>query len=71
VVFRVTPLPPRHAELDSASHYFVMLNLIQHPTTSSCWTWFSIPLLRHAELDSASYYLVMLNLFQHLKERPW
>ena len=29
VVFRVT-LPPRHAELDSASSHLVMLNLIQH-----------------------------------------
>jgi len=29
VVFRVTLLP-RHAELDSASHYPVMLNLFQH-----------------------------------------
>jgi len=29
-MFRVTLLPPRHAELDSASSYPVMLNLIQH-----------------------------------------
>jgi len=30
VVFRVTLLPLRHAELVSASSYLVMLNLIQH-----------------------------------------
>ena len=30
VVFRVTLLPLRHAELVSASHYPVMLNLFQH-----------------------------------------
>jgi hypothetical protein len=30
MVFRVTLLPPRHAELVSASHYPVMLNLFQH-----------------------------------------
>ena len=30
MVFRVTLPLPRHAELDSASSYLVMLNLIQH-----------------------------------------
>ena len=30
MVFRVTLLPLRHAELDSASSYPVMLKLIQH-----------------------------------------
>jgi len=38
-------------------YHFVMLNSIQHPTTPSCWTCFSILPLRHAELDSASQVL--------------
>jgi hypothetical protein len=76
VVFRVTLLPLRHAELVSASHYLVMLNSIQHlknetlkQVQGDVKMVFRVTLLplRHAELDSASYYPVMLNLFQHLK----
>jgi hypothetical protein len=74
MVFRVTLLPPRHAELVSASHYPVMLNLFQHlkhetlkQVQGDVKMVFRVTLLppRHAELVSASSYLVMLNLFQH------
>ena len=56
-------LLPRHAELDSASHYPVMLNLIQHlkhetlkQVQGDVEMVFRVTLLppRHAELDSAS-----------------
>ena len=59
----MTPLPPRHAELDSASHHFVMLNLIQHlkhetlkQVQGDVKMVFRVTLLppRHAELVSAS-----------------
>ena len=62
MVFRVTLLP-RHAELDSASSYPVMLNLIQHlkdetlkQVQGDVEVLFrvTLPPLRHAELDSAS-----------------
>jgi len=64
VVFRVTLLPLRHAELVSASHYPVMLNSIQH--------------LKHETLKQVqgdvemvfrvTLHPVMLNLIQHLKK---
>ena len=62
MVFWVTLLP-RHAELDSASSYPVMLNSIQHLKDETLKQVqgdvrvvfrVTLPLLRHAELDSAS-----------------
>jgi hypothetical protein len=72
----------RHAELDSASSYLVMLNLFQHLKVSLSYFVMlnSIQHLKHETLKQVqgdvemvfrvTLHPVMLNLIQHLKKRP-